>query len=54
MIFLHCVGALILITAIVIYKLNRLEGRSKTQAIESATLVAIMFILIVLIKSCHG
>lgn len=54
MIFTYCVGALILIAAIGIYKLNRLEGRSEKNSLKSASVIAFMFVLIVIIKSCHG
>lgn len=54
MIFTYCVGTLILITAIAIYKLNRLEGRSKKHSLQSATVIAVTFVLIIIIKSCHG
>jgi len=53
MIFTLCVGALIVITAIAIYLLNRLEGRSRKHSLESAAVIGSMFVLLVLIKSCN-
>lgn len=54
MIFTYCVGALILIAAIVVYKLNRLEGRSERNSLKSASVIAFTLVLIIIIKSCHG